>query len=529
MLPVNDATNIAHNHKNRTTQRNMKTIWTKLNAGRPSLVLSGLVLAAGAAVAFTHEPGSTKETPASAPKVAVDERSVPRDTKLATSFSPVVKRVGPSVVRVYTVAKAHPASLNGRPESGLPLPPWFFGNPSEGQPQRRLQMPRQHGVGSGVIITKDGFILTNNHVVEGADEVKVSLPDGREFTAKVMGRDPKTDIAVIKVEAKDLPFLTMADSDKIEVGDIVLAIGNPFDVGQTVTMGMVSAKGRGGMGLDYEDFIQTDAAINPGNSGGALVDTEGRLVGINTAILSRSGGNQGIGFAIPANLARDVMDNLVEHGKVTRGYLGIMIQDVTPALAKEFKLKDSTGALVGDVVEGGPAAKAGLKDGDVILQMDGKKVTDSRHLKLQVARTRPGASVPVTLLRDGKQKELTVTIKELPGTDRLAQNGALDASRGDVLHGVAVGDLDGLARQQFKVPAQVKGAVITDLEPDSAASEAGLKPGDVIVEINRHPVKDAAEAVRLTENPKNRTTLVRVWRNGGTSYVVVDETKNKAG
>ena len=529
MVPVSNTTNIVNNDNNRTTQNIMKTIWTKLNAGRPSLVLSGVVLAAGAALAFTHQPPPKNETHTAPPSVAVDERPVPRETKIGTSFAPVVKRVGPSVVKVYTVAKALPASMNGRQEFGLPLPPGFFGNPFEGPQQRRLQMPRQHGVGSGVIITKDGYILTNNHVVDGADEVKVSLVDGREFTAKVMGRDPKTDIAVIKVDAKDLPCLTMADSDKIEVGDIVLAVGNPFNVGQTVTMGMVSAKGRGGMGLDYEDFIQTDAAINPGNSGGALVDTEGRLVGINTAILSRTGGNQGIGFAIPSNLARDVMDNLVEHGKVTRGYLGVMIQDITPALAKEFKLKDSTGALVGDVVESGPAAKAGLKDGDVILQLDGKKVTDSRHLRLQVARTRPGASVPVTLLRDGKQKELTITIKELPGTDQLAQNGESETSEGDVLHGVAVGDLDGLARQQFKVPAHVKGAVITDIQPDSAASEAGLKPGDVIVEINRHPVKDASEAVRLTENPKDRTTLVRVWRNGGTSYVVVDETKNKAG
>ena len=219
----------------------------------------------------------------------------------------------------------------------------FFGDQFGGQmPNRQFNTPRQHGLGSGVIVTKDGYILTNNHVVDNADEVKVTLQDGREFTAKVIGRDPKSDVAVIKIDAKDLPVVPMADSDKVQVGDIVLAIGNPFGVGQTVTTGIVSATGRGNLGIeDYEDFIQTDAAINPGNSGGALVDVEGRLIGINTAIFSRSGGNQGIGFAIPSDLARNVMDSLIKYGHVTRGYLGVMIQDVTPALAKEFKLKDT--------------------------------------------------------------------------------------------------------------------------------------------------------------------------------------------
>src|SRR5207237_652817 len=235
-------------------------------------------------------------------------------------------------------------------------------------------------------------------------------------------RDPKSDVAVIKIDAKDLPAVPMADSDKVEVGDVVLAIGNPFGIGQTVTTGIVSATGRAGpVGLDYEDFIQTDAAINPGNSGGALVDAEGRLIGINTAILSRSGGNQGIGFAIPANLARDVMGSLVKDGHVTRGFLGVMIQDVTPALAKQFKLKDGTGALVGDVTPNSPAEKAGLKGGDVLIEFNGKKVTDSRHLKLEVARTSPGETVAVKILRDGASKTFEVAVKEMPGTERLAK------------------------------------------------------------------------------------------------------------
>src|SRR4029077_12531914 len=260
---------------------------------------------------------------------------------------------------VFVTTKMHNTAYSGPGLQGAPgvddFFRRFFGDEFEGRsPRHNFGTPRQQGIGSGVITTKDGYILTNNHVVDGADEVKVSLQDGREFTARVIGRDPKSDVAVIKIDAKDLPAVTMADSDKVEVGDVVLAIGNPFGIGQTVTTGIVSATGRAGaVGLDYEDFIQTDAAINPGNSGGALVDAEGRLIGINTAILSRSGGNQGIGFAIPVNLARDVMESLVKDGHVTRGYLGVMIQDVTPVLAREFKMKETKGALVSEVVPNG--------------------------------------------------------------------------------------------------------------------------------------------------------------------------------
>jgi serine protease Do len=410
----------------------------------------------------------------------------------------------------------------------------FFGDDFDNRAPRRNfhapRMPRQEGLGSGVIITKDGYILTNNHVVDGAEEVKVALQDGREFTAKVIGRDPKSDVAVVKIDAKDLPTIAIADSDKVEVGDVVLAIGNPFGIGQTVTTGIVSATGRGGaVGLDYEDFIQTDAAINPGNSGGALVDSEGRLIGINTAILSRSGGNQGIGFAIPSNLARDVAQDLVREGHVTRGYLGVMIQDVNPALAKEFKLKDNHGALIGEVTDNSPAQKAGLKEGDVILEYNGKKVSDSRHLKLEVARTHPGEAVPVKVLRDGSTKNLEVTVKEMPGQERLARNdnnSGSDKEDNGTLNGVTVGDLDRQARQQFDLPGNVHGVVVTDVDPNSPAAEAGLKPGDVIQEINRKPVKTADEAVKMTEkNTDDKRTLLRVWSNGGSHFVVVDESK----
>src|SRR5438477_1172751 len=294
----------------------------------------------------------------------------------------------------------------------------FFGSPFDDNGGRRQPRTfKERSLGSGVIVTKDGYILTNNHVEDGADEIKVARDkDKKQFTAKVIGRDPRTDIAVLKIDAKDLPFITFADSDKIEVGDVVLALGNPFGIGQTVTMGIVSATGRGGMGIeDYEDFIQTDAAINPGNSGGALVDAEGRLVGLNTAILSRSGGSQGVGFAIPANLARSVMDQLIKSGKVERGFLGVGIQDLTPELARQFNVKDTQGALVSSVTPDSPADKAGLKSGDVIVEFNGRAVPDSRHLKLQVAETAPGSSTPVRVMRDGVNKMLSLTVKAMPG------------------------------------------------------------------------------------------------------------------
>jgi serine protease Do len=469
-------------------------------------------------------PKSSDKEHSPAAKLVVDDQPIAREGKPSFSFAPVVKKVTPSVVKINTLVKAKQTSMPSFPGLEDPMLRRFFGDQFEGRNGRRtFRTPPQQGAGSGVIVTEDGYILTNNHVVDGADEVKVGLQDGREFTARVIGKDPKTDVAVVKVDAKGLPFLRVADSDKIEVGDVVLAIGNPFNIGQTVTMGLVSATGRATLGLDYEDFIQTDAAINPGNSGGALVDAEGRLIGINTAILSRSGGNQGIGFAIPVNLARDVMDSLVTEGKVTRGYLGVMIQDLTPALARELNLKQPKGALVGDVLPKSPAEKAGLKNGDLVTEFNGKPVTDSRQFRLQVARTKPGESVAVKVLRDGSTKALSVTVKELPGSEQMARNDSKDTEDHETLKGVAVGDLDASTRGQFKIPENIRGVVVLQVEPESAAAEAGLKPGDVILEINKHPVKNAEEAVQLTENPKDKTTLLRVWSKGGSRFVVVDE------
>lgn len=512
----------------------MQFINHSLARRRAALFAAGLIAAGSLVWAATAL--NAKSTPVI--PVKVDDKPVATSgSPLGPSYAPIVKRVAPSVVKVLVTERAKKvAAADMSPFFDNPAFREFFGDQfGQGQQSGRsgrrgtIQQPPQEGLGSGVIVSADGYILTNNHVVHGADTIKVSLNDGRELTAKVVGTDPQTDLAVVKVEAKDLPAVTFADSDKVEVGDRVLAVGNPFGIGQTVTSGMVSGLGRATLGLDYEDFIQTDAAINPGNSGGALVDADGRLVGVNTAILSRSGGSQGIGFAIPANLARNVMEQLATSGKVVRGYLGVSIQDVTPALADEFKLKAHEGALVSEVVPGGPAAKAGLQDGDVIKELDGKAVTDARHLKLTVATIAPGASVPAQVLRDGKTIKVDLKIGERPGERTLARG---DGDRGAVspeddtgtLNGVGVGDLDPQARREFDVPARVRGALVTSVEPASAAATAGLQPGDVIQEINHHPVKNAADAVKLTEKTESKKTLVRVWSQGGSRFVVVDET-----
>ncbi|HEY3855282.1 MAG TPA: Do family serine endopeptidase [Verrucomicrobiae bacterium] len=490
-----------------------------------ALLMAGAVAVGSYAVVLTVH-ATDQQTKAKSIGLVVDDRPLAHDVKLSTSFAPIVKQVSPSVVRVEVNIAAKESDGNGN-IPGMPDDPMFrqfFGG------GRRMYTPPERGVGSGVIVTKDGYILTNNHVVDNADKVQVTLNDGQKYTAKVVGKDPKSDLAVIKIDAKDLPAVAFADSSKAEIGDVVLAIGNPFDIGKTVTMGIISATGRATMGLDYEDFIQTDAAINPGNSGGALVDAEGRLIGINTAIYSRGGGNQGIGFAIPTDLAKGIMVSLIENGKVTRGYLGVRIKDLTPLLAKEFDLKNDQGALVADVVPGGPADKAGLKDGDVITKVNGTTVTDSRHLKLEVAGILPGEKVPVEILRDGSHKTLEVKMRELPEDERMAKNstGGDHAKDNGTLEGVGVGDLNSQVRQQFNIPENVKGAVVTEVAPDSAAAQAGLKAGEVILEINHRSVASADDAVKLTGPGSRKITLLRVWTPDGSDYIVVDES-NKIG
>jgi serine protease Do len=487
----------------------------------PVLALATATLFLGALPALRAKSDTDAEAKPAPAQLTVDNKPLNREGSLPRSFAPVVQKVSKSVVQVTTASR--PKAMIGMIDPSDPF--GFFGGPQRRGPNAP-RMPRQEGIGSGVVVSRDGYILTNNHVVEEAEEVKVKFSDGRELSAKVIGRDPGTDVAIIKVAATDLDPATIADSDRLEVGDIVFAVGNPFGIGQTVTMGIISATSRATMNLAYEDFIQTDAAINPGNSGGALVDADGRLIGINSAILSRSGGNVGIGFAIPSNLAKDVLQSLVTDGKVTRGFLGVLPQDITPVLARKLELKESTGAVLTEVTPKSPAAKAGLESGDVVLEFNGKPVRDARHLRLEIARTKPGVSVPMKYRRDGEVNTVKVTLRERPATDELGQNSATTEEQG-TLNGVGVGDLSREARQQNKIPATVKGVLVTEVEQDSKSWEAGLRPGDVILEINKEAVRSADEAVKLTEDPKDKTTLLKVWSRGGVKFLVVDETSTK--
>jgi serine protease Do len=461
-----------------------------------------------------------------------DDHAVDRGPLESSSFAGVVKRVAPSIVKITIQMSPRHASL-GNGDDGSQVPglndPFFrqfFGNRIPVVPE----IP-ETGLGSGVIVSPDGYIVTNNHVVDGSKQVTVTLTDGRELQARVVGRDPQTDIAVVKVSAKDLPSVTFASSGKVEVGDRVLAIGNPFGIGETVTTGIVSATGRrAGLGLAYEDFIQTDAAINPGNSGGALVDVEGRLVGINTAILSRSGGFQGVGLAVPADLVGSVVDNLVAHGKVVRGYLGVGIQDLTPTLADSFGLKSQGGALVSDVQPGSPGARAGLKSGDVITAINGHAVDSASRLSLIVGETPPGTKVALDVLRDGRTEQFTATTASKPSGEGRGGDGQTLSPADDqgVLNGVGVADIDSNARRELNLPERLSGAVITSVDPGSASARAGLREGDVILEINRHPVDSAKAAVDLSAGATSKKTLVKLWSHGNAVYVVVDEAESVA-
>ena len=487
-------------------------------------LVGAAALTAGTTFALTDPTPPPKPAEAAQPELKVEHAPVDRARTPAGSFAPIVQKVAPSVVEVFVTSKA---GANQQSSDDNDLFQRFFGQ----QRSRRSPgsedsfAPRQHGLGSGVIVSGDGYILTNRHVVDGASEIRVALADGREFPAKLIGADEKTDVAVIKIKADNLPAMTFADSNELAVGDIVLAVGNPFGITQSVTQGIVSGKDRVTGNATDEDFIQTDAAINPGNSGGALVDVEGRLVGINTAILSRTGGNQGIGFAIPSNLCQWVMTSLVKSGHVERGYLGVAIQSLTPALAQDFGLDKITGALVSDVTSGGPADKGGIKSGDVVKVFNGQPVRDSAQFKLQVAETTPGSKVPVQVIRDRETKDLEITVNDQPG-QQFAKGNRPDAADGkghEALVGVAVVDLDGSTRRQLNAPENIRGAAISEVPQNSAAYEAGLREGDVIIEINHHAVKAAQDAVDLTAHPTSNQTLVKAWTRNGVRYFTVEE------
>lgn len=423
------------------------------------------------------------------------------------SFADVVKKVGPSVVSIFTIKRSDPSEIFENPPARRYLPfnePWM--------PRSR----KHQGLGSGVIVSKEGYILTNNHVVENADEIKVALAKGsKDLPAKVIGTDPKTDIAVLKVDAKDLQVASFGDSDAVEVGDVVLAIGSPFGLSQTVTMGIASAVGRSNIGIlqdGYEDFIQIDASINPGNSGGALIDTEGRVIGINTAIFSRTGGNQGIGFAVPINLARHVMDQIIQKGRVIRGFMGLSIQPINEELALAMNLPSANGALVSDVMAGGPAYKAGIREGDVITKIDGKEVEDPRLMRLMVGQLPPNSKVSLTILHNQKENNLTVVLQEIPEKEMAADQNRASIQR--IFGMLEIMNLDARTRQQLLLPSDLKGVVIRDVAQESEAFDIGLRPGDVILEIERKPVTTTDQAVQISKGIKKNLVLLRVWRNG---------------
>jgi len=473
------------------------------------IILGALVFVGVEYAAYSHAGANTPIVAGPAvPAVPAVQRH-----EAAPGFTEIAKTVTPAVVNITTARVAR-----GR-DSREPHDPMedFFGSP--GRPRGPME-PRGGGMGSGVIVSPDGTIITNNHVVEGANELTVTLPDKREFKGKIVGTDPKTDLAVIKVNATDLPYVNWGDSSKLQVGEYVLAVGNPFGLNSTVTLGIVSALGRGRMGItQYEDFIQTDAAINPGNSGGALVNTAGDLVGINTAILSRTGGYQGVGFAVPASMAKPVVESLVKTGKVVRGFLGVAIQDLNQDLAKSFGLTNPKGAVVSDVAEDSPAERGGLKQGDVIVGYQGSSIEDAAALQRAVTRTTVGTKATIKVIRNGHEQELAVAIGEqadivkVAGTDRAVEH---------ALAGVEVQSLDRQAARELGIGPKTQGVVVVAVEPDSPADRAGVAQGDVIREIARQPVKSLKDYEKIASSlKKGQDILLLINRRGAPLFITV--------
>ncbi|MCB1274986.1 Do family serine endopeptidase [Prosthecobacter sp.] len=522
------------------------------------------MLSAGLPLALAETPAPGKSSPEEfQAKILKDASPLPNNGQLQMSYASVVDKILPSVVTISTSTPVKTPDVDQIPPQLRPFFYRFFGVPDDfgmneddepvnprrrGQPQRPRQLPeeddemnQQHGVGSGMIITQDGYILTNNHVVADAKKIDVAVDiDGstKTYKAKIVGADPLTDVALIKIDATGLKPATMGDSSQLRVGDIVLAAGAPMELSRSVSQGIVSALGRSNGGIvgrgrvqGYEDFIQTDASINPGNSGGPLVDAMGRVVGISTAILSRTGMNAGIGFAIPINMALHIVEDLLDDGMIQRGFLGVGIEDLTPEKASLLGANEESGAIVTMVGADSPAEKAGVQLEDVIIGINGQKVDSSSRLRLIVSSTKPGTQVPVDIIRNGKRTAVNVTLGALP-EEALTEGGSglrgIPRSGGapkenveELVSGVTIQTLTKALRERHDIPKDVNGVIVTKVDPNSRAAARGVEEGDVISQLNRKPVNNTAEARTLAQK-SDKTILLRVWRKGDTMLLMID-------
>ena len=470
--------------------------------------IAGIIIGLGISTSLNLSSMATSEQP------TISKESIDVLSKVDQAMAEVVAVVKPAVVNISSTYTIQSRGIQ-HPFFNDPLFRRFFG-----EEFGELKKPRefkQSSLGSGVIVEKNGYILTNNHVIKDADEIKVRLSDKREFKGKVIGTDPKTDLAIIRIDAHNLPVIKIGDSGKMKVGETVLAIGNPFGLSQTVTSGIVSAIGRANVGItDYEDFIQTDAAINPGNSGGALVNIRGELIGINTAIFSTSGGYQGVGFAIPSDLAKVVMNSLIKSGKVVRGWLGVSIQPVTSQIAKQFGLKEEKGALVGDVTEGSPAEKAGIQRGDVIIEYDGKEVPDPTALRNMIAGTSPHQTVVIKIQRGGKVKTVNSAIGELPVSLQ-----KMSKAYDNFLRDIHVEDVTPEMKKRLNMPKRMVGVIVTDVGSGSPAVSI-LGQYDVILEINKNKIGSLKDYERVVSKIKSgEDILLLIFRAGSTIYLTI--------
>jgi len=501
---------------------------TTLRILRAIIVASMAVLAGGATAYLSSSHTQAAAAVPAAPQVAGNEATRAEGGRAAldqfsVAFAAAASRVNPSVVAIFNDQEVQVTGLPLRGSHGSERffgPDWlrqFFPMPFEGSRPRTV-----HNLGSGVIVSQDGYILTNAHVVRDAKKLTVVTDDNVRHPASIVGMDPQTDVAVIHIEAGALPAAKLGDSDRLQIGQWVLAVGNPMEMMHSVTAGIVSAKGRSTVGIaDYEDFIQTDASINPGNSGGALADLDGQVIGINTAIASPSGGSVGIGFAIPINMAREVMDQLIESGRVSRGYLALLPQDVDAQLAKALSLSVERGALAGDVSPGGPAAQAGIERGDVIVSFDGKAVTDSAELRNLVAHATPGSTATVKLVRDGRERQVRVTLGERPESDSGREAPDAGPAEGEHRLGIAVEDPSPQTARRLGYASEA-GALVTDVEAGSPAEEAGIRPGDLIQGVNREAVRSSEELRRaLAGLPSDGALALLVRRQEHTFFAPI--------